>query len=341
MLSIKAAPLRWLLRLAGGRRTAPWHRETAPDRGKRHYLAPFARLLLAVAALRDKDIAQARETLAALAKEYPRNPLYREELARMELSPSRSLSQSDLLPRSTDVFVIGGGPAGLAAAIAARHRGFRVSWCGLLRCRPSTRLAAKASCPTASRRPHAGHRPRKCRRPAVSRYPLLPWRRGLAGRSIVSQRPRPRFTTHRPARLMVEHADDAGVDLAWGVRITAFQRRSRWPDGRYAHAGSSEPMAATRRSGAGRVWTQLRARQPPFRISPPLSVAPWSEFMEIHWGDGCQVYITPVSPEEVCVVLISRDPSFAWMMRFAVSPRWHAGSACPVRNAAVSPHHAA
>ena len=30
-----------------------------------------------------------------------------------------------MLP-STDVFVIGGGPAGLAAAIAARHRGFRV-----------------------------------------------------------------------------------------------------------------------------------------------------------------------------------------------------------------------
>src|SRR5204862_8051575 len=31
------------------------------------------------------------------------------------------------LPRSTDVFVIGGGPAGLAAAIAARRRGFDVT----------------------------------------------------------------------------------------------------------------------------------------------------------------------------------------------------------------------
>src|ERR1035437_4975769 len=31
------------------------------------------------------------------------------------------------LPRSTDVFVIGGGPAGLAAAIAARQRGFEVT----------------------------------------------------------------------------------------------------------------------------------------------------------------------------------------------------------------------
>jgi flavin-dependent dehydrogenase len=31
------------------------------------------------------------------------------------------------LLNSTDVFVIGGGPAGLAAAIAARQQGFRVA----------------------------------------------------------------------------------------------------------------------------------------------------------------------------------------------------------------------
>jgi flavin-dependent dehydrogenase len=29
--------------------------------------------------------------------------------------------------------------------------------------------------------------------------------------------------------------------------------------------------------------------------------------MEIHWGDSCQLYITPVAATEVCVVLISRD----------------------------------
>src|SRR4029077_21153197 len=30
--------------------------------------------------------------------------------------------------------------------------------------------------------------------------------------------------------------------------------------------------------------------------------------MEIHWGDACQLYVTPIAAGEVCVVLISRDP---------------------------------
>src|ERR1019366_9352933 len=37
-------------------------------------------------------------------------------------------------------------------------------------------------------------------------------------------------------------------------------------------------------------------------------MAPWTEFMEIHWGDRCQLYITPVAEDEVCMVLISSDP---------------------------------
>ncbi|HEY1858970.1 MAG TPA: hypothetical protein VGG61_01365, partial [Gemmataceae bacterium] len=32
------------------------------------------------------------------------------------------------------------------------------------------------------------------------------------------------------------------------------------------------------------------------------------DFMELHWGDGCQLYVTPVAADEICLVLISRDP---------------------------------
>jgi len=84
MLSLKPAPLRWLLRLGGGvtDRTVGLEKlRITAEKG--HYLAPFARLLLAVAALRERQTDRARDILAELSKEYPRNPLYREELARL------------------------------------------------------------------------------------------------------------------------------------------------------------------------------------------------------------------------------------------------------------------
>jgi hypothetical protein len=85
LLSLKAAPIRWFLQMNGA--------ETDRDRGiqnlrltaeKGHYLCPYARLLLAVAALRNKDKAQARDILSKLAVEFPQNRLYSEELARLQ-----------------------------------------------------------------------------------------------------------------------------------------------------------------------------------------------------------------------------------------------------------------
>jgi hypothetical protein len=85
LLGINPAPVRWLLRLGGA--------QTDKDEGiaklrltaeKGHYLAPYARLLLAVAALRDHDRMEARRLLSGLADEFPQNPLYRRELARIE-----------------------------------------------------------------------------------------------------------------------------------------------------------------------------------------------------------------------------------------------------------------
>jgi hypothetical protein len=48
------------------------------------YLGPFARLLLAVFHLREKEYDRCREILAGLYSEYPRNPLIRRELAKLE-----------------------------------------------------------------------------------------------------------------------------------------------------------------------------------------------------------------------------------------------------------------
>jgi hypothetical protein len=88
LLSLKPAPVRWLLRLAGARTDRAVGIEKlriAAEKGR--YLAPFARLLLAVAALRENDRARARGILAGLAAEFPKNGLVRRELERLDGSP--------------------------------------------------------------------------------------------------------------------------------------------------------------------------------------------------------------------------------------------------------------
>ena len=84
ILGLKPAPLRWALRMYGA--------ETDKDQGlqklrltaeKGHYLQPFARLLLAVAALRDKNSNEAKELLAGLVQQFPNNSLYQRELERL------------------------------------------------------------------------------------------------------------------------------------------------------------------------------------------------------------------------------------------------------------------
>ena len=85
LLSLKPAPMRWILRLGGA--------ETDKTTGlaklritaaKGHYLLPYARLLLAVAALRDGDRIGARTLLQGLAHEFPQNLLYAKELAKLQ-----------------------------------------------------------------------------------------------------------------------------------------------------------------------------------------------------------------------------------------------------------------
>jgi hypothetical protein len=90
MLSVKPAPMRFLLRLGGGetdRSTGLAKLRVTAAKGR--YLAPFARLLLAVAAMRENDRPTAHNLLSSLAAEFPQNPLYAQELARVDSETTR------------------------------------------------------------------------------------------------------------------------------------------------------------------------------------------------------------------------------------------------------------
>jgi hypothetical protein len=83
-LSQKTAPLRWLLRMNGAqtdKEEGLRNLRLTAERGR--YLLPFARLLLAVAALRDGDREQAATILRNLARQFPSNHLYAQELSKL------------------------------------------------------------------------------------------------------------------------------------------------------------------------------------------------------------------------------------------------------------------
>jgi hypothetical protein len=81
LLSLKPGPLRILLRLTGSlvdREKGVAQLRLTAQHG--HYLEPFAKLLLAVAALRDHNREGARELLSELHNRFPHNPLFAREL---------------------------------------------------------------------------------------------------------------------------------------------------------------------------------------------------------------------------------------------------------------------
>jgi len=79
-----AAPIRWLVRLggvSGDKQKGIAELQLTALRG--HYLAPFARILLAIAYVREKEKVRARELLISLRDEFPQNPLFTQEIARL------------------------------------------------------------------------------------------------------------------------------------------------------------------------------------------------------------------------------------------------------------------
>ncbi|HTC92667.1 MAG TPA: hypothetical protein VK699_04335 [Terriglobales bacterium] len=80
-----SAPVRWFLHVGGyegDKKTGISELKLAAEHGR--FFAPFARMLLAVTYIRDKDPSRARELLAGLREQFPANPLFAREIARLD-----------------------------------------------------------------------------------------------------------------------------------------------------------------------------------------------------------------------------------------------------------------
>jgi hypothetical protein len=85
LLSLKPAPVRWILNWSGAqtnKREGIAKLRLTAEKG--YLLQPYARMLLAVAALRDNDRTNAAQILEGLVREFPHNRLYAAELARVK-----------------------------------------------------------------------------------------------------------------------------------------------------------------------------------------------------------------------------------------------------------------
>ncbi len=209
--------------------------------------------------------------------------------------------------RTTDIFVIGGGPAGLATAIAARERGLDV-------------VVADGAQPPIDKPCGEGLMPdgRAALEklgisiPAEIAHPFRGIRFVSSGLSVNANFPNGvgqgirRTVLHS---IMVARAEATGVSLLWHTPVTGLHPegvllgeqivRSRWVVG--ADGGHS----------LVRQWAGLdryRYDRSRFAFRRHYRVSPWSDCMELHWGPRCQIYVTPIAADEICVALISRDP---------------------------------
>jgi hypothetical protein len=78
----------WFRQVHGNKRLGMEQLKITAEKG--HYLKPFAKIFLALAAMRENQVEVARHQLQDLVASFPENPLYRAELTRLEAHDQHS-----------------------------------------------------------------------------------------------------------------------------------------------------------------------------------------------------------------------------------------------------------
>src|ERR1700690_669422 len=203
--------------------------------------------------------------------------------------------------------VIGGGPAGPVGGIAPRRKGFSVVLAdgaeppidkpcgeGLM---PETRLALRDLGIELSQ--GIGYRFRGIQfvqegARVVGDFP--------DGEGIGIRRP----LLHE---LLVTKAEQCGVRMLWktpvsGIDGTGVQTARGFIKTRWILGADGSGSRVRKWSGLG-ATLQRKQR---YATRRHYRARPWSDYLEIHWGERAQAYVTPIGNEEVCIVVLAESP---------------------------------
>jgi flavin-dependent dehydrogenase len=210
-------------------------------------------------------------------------------------------------PQYTDAFIVGGGPAGLATAIALRGRGFSVT-------------VADPAEPPIDKTCGEGLMPDTlvalaCLGVELPREHCYPYRgiRFIGGHtSVDASFPKGTGLGIRRTHLhqaLIHRAEEVGATLRWGSAVKGLSGKNlvvgdRTVECRWVIGADGENSRVRRWAGLDRApRSSVR-----YGFRRHFSVSPWTDCVEIYWGPRCQIYVTPIGPQEMCVVLMSRDP---------------------------------
>lgn len=231
---------------------------------------------------------------------------------------------------TTDVLIIGGGPAGLASALAARQRGLSVVLADA-QSFPIDKACGEGIMPDGL----AALRQLGIDSTSLQGYPFhgicfldekrvvqanFPDGIGLGVRRVLLH------------GIMAQAAADAGIRLLWnapvhhreGDTFIVGQERilPRWiigADGNHSRV---------------RRWTHIVPHTSSMRIGlrRHYQVRPWNTHVEVHWGEKVQAYITPIADQEVCVVFITTRKELRFETALSLFPELS-------RRLKLAPHH--
>jgi len=215
---------------------------------------------------------------------------------------------------SADVVIVGGGPAGLAAAIALRQAGADVliadaqeppidKSCGEGLMPDSrnvlSRLGIELACSNGA--PFSGIRFLDAQSSATAEFTRG---EGIGVRRLVLH------------RLLLDRAADLGVRMRWKTIVELRLSHTPMLDGkalRYSYLIGADGEASRTRAWAGLNAGILRNRRFGFRAhflladDGDMGAYSGASQVEVHWGDEGQAYVTPIGERKVCVAVVSRS----------------------------------